>query len=55
MVIVINGDLPHAYLGSDVISIPEQLISIALLIKGKSEESLFIIYSIHYTDKRNSV
>jgi hypothetical protein len=43
-----NGDLPYAYLGSNIIDIPEELISTASLIKGKSEENLFVIYSTHY-------
>jgi hypothetical protein len=48
---MLNGNLPQAYLVSDIVSVPEKLISNASLIKGKSEESLFIIYSTHYIDK----
>jgi hypothetical protein len=48
MTLIINTDLPHAYLGSNIVSVPE-LISTDSLIRGKSEESLFVIYSIHYT------
>jgi hypothetical protein len=51
LVIVINGNLPHAYLGSNIVYIPQQVISIVLLVKGNSGQSLFIIYSTPYTDK----
>jgi hypothetical protein len=39
------------YSGSDIVFILEQLIGIAFVIKGKLGESLFVIYSTHYTGK----
>jgi hypothetical protein len=39
------------YLGINNISIPEQLMNTALLIKEKSGYSLFVVHSTQYTDK----
>jgi hypothetical protein len=44
------ADLSHAYLGSDIVSVPK-LTRNVVLIKGKHGESVFVIYSTHYTDK----
>jgi uncharacterized protein YbaR (Trm112 family) len=49
--VIINCNVTRAYLGSNVISNPEQLISTITLIKGRSEDSLFVIHSTHCTDK----
>jgi hypothetical protein len=49
--LLINGYLTHEYLDSDIVSVLEQLISTASLIRGKSGENLFVIYSTHYIDK----
>jgi hypothetical protein len=38
--LLINGDLPHAYLGSNVIFILEQLISIASLRESQERACL---------------
>jgi hypothetical protein len=45
--VIIQGNLSHAYLGSNVVS-TSVLISIALLSTGKSEDSLLVIYSTYY-------
>jgi hypothetical protein len=49
-VIRIDGNLLHVLLGTIIVSITE-LISIALLIKERSGDRLFVIYSTHYIDK----
>jgi hypothetical protein len=52
MFVRINVDLTHTYLGSNVVSIPEQLISTASLVKDKSGESPFyVVHSTYYINK----
>jgi hypothetical protein len=46
MFVVINGDLPHAYFGSNIFSITEELIKSASLISIKSGQSLFLSNSM---------
>jgi hypothetical protein len=46
----IDSDLPHAYLGSNNVSIPEKHISTALLRKRFSRKHV-LIHSTHYVDK----
>jgi hypothetical protein len=48
--VTINGDLSHAYLGSNIISIPERLINIAILIPENSDKSQFIFHFTNYFD-----
>jgi hypothetical protein len=43
--LLINYDLPHAYLGDNDVPILEQLISTALLIREKSGDAVSIIDS----------
>jgi hypothetical protein len=49
--LIFSGDSAHAYLCSNTVPIPEQLISIASQIKEKSGQSLFVIHSAYYIDK----
>jgi enoyl-[acyl-carrier-protein] reductase (NADH) len=48
---MINGDLCHAYLGNNIVSIPEHLINIASSIKENSGHIRFIVHSTNYVDK----
>jgi hypothetical protein len=50
-VAIINYDLPNAYLGCNIVFIPEKLISIEMLVKIETEEGLYIIHSKIYIDK----
>jgi hypothetical protein len=49
--VTINSDLSHAYLGSNIASVPEHLINIASPIRENSGESHFIIHFTKYIDK----
>lgn len=44
--LLVSVDLPHAYLDSNIVFIPE-IRSISSLIKVKLGESLFVIYCTH--------
>jgi hypothetical protein len=45
--LLMNGDLSHAYLGSNIVSTPEQLISIAL----RSESQEGPVCNLFYTSR----
>jgi hypothetical protein len=47
--LLINGVLPHLHLGSNIVFVPEQLISVALLRRGQ-DRTLSVVYSTHYID-----
>jgi hypothetical protein len=49
--LLMNGDLPHAYLDGNIVYIPEQLRSNVSLIKGNSGESLIVICATHYVNR----
>jgi hypothetical protein len=49
--VIINSDLSHAYLGSNIVSIPKHLINIASPITEDSGEGQFIIHFTNYIDK----
>jgi hypothetical protein len=51
--VVINDDLSHVYLGSNIVSISERLtdLNIASPIRENSGESRFIIHYTNYVDK----
>jgi hypothetical protein len=43
----INGDLPHVYLGSNIVPIPEQLISIASQPEVRREPVCNLFYTLN--------
>jgi hypothetical protein len=49
--VVKNGDLSHAYLCSNIVSVPEHLINTASPIRENSGERRFIIHFTNYVDK----
>jgi hypothetical protein len=46
-----DGDLSHAYLGSDVIAVSEQPINTALLIGEACGQSLSVIDSMYHSNE----
>jgi len=46
-----NDNVTCAHLGSNIVSVPEQLISTVLLIKEMSGESPYVIDSTNYINK----
>jgi hypothetical protein len=46
--IIITSDFTHGYLGNNIVSIPEQLMSSASLVKVISGEILFVVIDFTY-------
>jgi hypothetical protein len=44
--LLINGDLPYAYLSSNIVSVPEQTISIISLRESQERVYFYFFYSL---------